>query len=229
MGKIGKHLWRPPIPIPLLRDGSAICYSYLLRAQYCQVLSNSKDGDSTTPLGSMLQSLTTLREKRLISVSIGNLLYFSLCPLSCLIVGHHWAPSSLLNFHQESYEYIDNVPLSILRLRLNSPHSFGLSSNPTSCSPLPINIHVCLLDSLGYVHVCLVLGSAELKPALQGCLTMNDKNHLHYLPGSTLPMKPRMLFVVLATREYCYLMFNLVSTSIPMSFSGHPAFHLVSL
>lgn len=142
MGKIGRHLWRSPIPIPLLRDGSATYYSYLLRAGYCWVLSNSKDGDSITPLGNMLKCLTTLREKRFLSMSKGNFLCFGLCPLSLVslldITEKSLAPSSFLNSHQESYEYIDNVPLSILHLSLNSPRSFGLSSNTTSCSPLPI-------------------------------------------------------------------------------------------
>jgi len=76
------HLAQPPCQ-------STVTYSRLHRTSSRWVLSISREGDSTSPLGSLVQGSTTLRGKKFFLVFSWNCPCFHLCllPLSC-----HWAP-----------------------------------------------------------------------------------------------------------------------------------------
>ena len=78
-----------------------------------------------------------------------------------------------------------------------------------------------LLDSLCYVHVPLVLRSPELHTVLQVCSLqcwVEGKDHLPWAAGSTLLNAAED--TTTAGSIHCWFVFNLVSTSIPMSFSA---------
>ena len=71
------------------------------------------------------------------------------------------------------------------------------------------------LDSLQYVHICLVLGSPELNTVLQvwphQCW-VEGKAPLPRPAGHTLPNAAQETTSHLAARAHCWLMFNLVPT-----------------
>ena len=63
---------------------SRVAYSRLHRTLSRQVLNISREGDSTTSLGSLCQGSTTLRGKKFFLMFRRNFLCFSLCPLTLI-------------------------------------------------------------------------------------------------------------------------------------------------
>ena len=62
-----------------------VTYSKLHRTLSRRVLNISREGDSTTPLGSLFQCCVTLREKKFFLMFSWNFLCFSLCPLPLVL------------------------------------------------------------------------------------------------------------------------------------------------
>ena len=85
------HLVQPPCR-------SRVTYSRLHRTSYRQVFNISREGDSTTSLGSLFQCSVTLRGKKFFLMFRRNFLCFSLCPLPLVLslgtTGKSLAPSS---------------------------------------------------------------------------------------------------------------------------------------
>jgi len=61
MVEVGRDLWGSSSPTPL---PSRVTYSRLHRTASRQVLNISREGDSTTPLGSLCQCSITLKVKK---------------------------------------------------------------------------------------------------------------------------------------------------------------------
>jgi len=80
---VGKALWGSPSPTPCR---SRITQSRLQRTSSGQGLSISREGDSTSPLGSLGQGSVTLTVKRLFLLFRWNFLCFSLCPLPLVLL-----------------------------------------------------------------------------------------------------------------------------------------------
>jgi len=72
------HLVQPPCQ-------SRVTYSRLHRTLSRQVLNISREGDSTTSVGSLCQCSVTLRVKKLFLMFRRNFLCFSLCPLPLVL------------------------------------------------------------------------------------------------------------------------------------------------
>ena len=72
------YLFHPPCQ-------SSITYSRLHRTLSRQVLNISREGDSTTSLGSLFQFSVTLRGKKFFLMFRWNFLCFSLCPLPLVL------------------------------------------------------------------------------------------------------------------------------------------------
>jgi len=72
------HLVQPSCP-------SRVTYSRLHRTLSRQVLNNSREGDSTTSLGSLGQGSVTLRVKKFFLMFRWNFLCFRLCPLPLVL------------------------------------------------------------------------------------------------------------------------------------------------
>jgi len=64
---------------------SRVTYSRLHRTSSRRVLNISREGDSTTPLGSLFQGSVTLRGKKFFLMFSWNFLCFSLCPLPLVL------------------------------------------------------------------------------------------------------------------------------------------------
>ena len=102
---------------------SRVTYSRLHRTASRRVLNISRDGDSPTPLGNLLQCSITLRGKRFFLMFRWNFLRFSLCPSSLVLqtpcspatppnndthlTGTTWQRERLIHtvyFHREGWE-----------------------------------------------------------------------------------------------------------------------------
>ena len=98
-------LWRPPGPTLWSKQGRPQSCSKLLRSFSSWVLSISKDGESTTPLGYLLQYLTTLMMKNVFLISKKNFPCCSLWPLLLALLlcslEKHLVPFSL--WHPERW------------------------------------------------------------------------------------------------------------------------------
>lgn len=81
LAKIGRDLWRPSRPIPLLRAGLATAACPVLHPFRFWITPRMEIPQS--PLGNLLQRLTTLRVKRFLSMSKWKLLQFVPTVLSC--------------------------------------------------------------------------------------------------------------------------------------------------
>jgi len=140
-----------------------------------QLLSISKDGDSTAPLGNLCQSSITLPVERCFPVFRGKLLCFSLCSLPLVLsLGTSeisLAPSSLTSPITYLYTLIIST-LGHLIFRLNSLSSLSLSSCVRCSHPFVL---LCW-TWLQYVPVPLVLGNPALDAILQVCLTSAGNN-----------------------------------------------------
>ena len=90
-GTSGGHRLQPPC-------SSRVTHSRLPRTMSRRLLSTSKDGDSTTSLGSLCQCSATLTVTECFLMFRGNLLCVSLCPLPLVLslgtAGKSLAPSS---------------------------------------------------------------------------------------------------------------------------------------
>lgn len=110
------------------------------------------------------------------------------------------------------------IPLNTRKNRLSQP-LLTCQTFLSLCSPS--------LDLLQYVHVSLVLGSPELYPALQTCLTSAEQkgriNSLHLLMTLFL-MRPR-ISLAFATRTHCWFMFTLLWSQEPFLQSCFPNSH----
>jgi len=80
----GDHLVQPPCR-------SRVTYSRLHRTVSRWVLSISREGDSTTSLGSLFQCSVTLRGKKFFLMFTRNFLFVPVAP--CPATGHHWKES----------------------------------------------------------------------------------------------------------------------------------------
>jgi len=78
-GTSGDHLVQPLCQ-------SRFTQSRLHRTMSRQVLSISREGDSTNPLGSLFQCSVTLKVKKFFLMFSWNLLCFSLCPLPLVLL-----------------------------------------------------------------------------------------------------------------------------------------------
>ena len=68
-----------------------VLYNRLYRKTSREVLSISREGDSTTSLGSLFQCSAIHEVKKFFLIFRWNLLCSSLCPLPLIIIsGHHW-------------------------------------------------------------------------------------------------------------------------------------------
>lgn len=76
MAEVGRDLWRCSGPTP---EQAGPRTARLLRATFSQHLSISKDGDSTTSLGSLCQCLITLTVNHFFLMFRWIFLYFNLC------------------------------------------------------------------------------------------------------------------------------------------------------
>ena len=65
---------------------SRVSYSRLHRTSSRRVLNISREGDSTTSLGSLFQCSVTLRGKKFILIFSWSFLCFSLCPLPLVLL-----------------------------------------------------------------------------------------------------------------------------------------------
>jgi len=72
------HLGQPPCR-------SRVTYSRLHRTTFRRLLNISREGDSTTSLGSLCQCSVTLRGKKFFLMFRWNFLCFSLCPLPLVL------------------------------------------------------------------------------------------------------------------------------------------------
>ena len=72
------HLVQPPCR-------SRVTYSRLHRTAFRRVLNISREGDSTTSLGSLFQCSVTLRGKKFFLMFRSTCLCFSLCPLPIVL------------------------------------------------------------------------------------------------------------------------------------------------
>ena len=101
-----------------------------LGATYTQLLNNSRNGDSTTPLGSLFQYLTTLTDKKLFLVSNLNLPWCNLRPFSLVLSLSHGGKRPTPSLPQSPFKQLNRVirsPPSLLFSRLNYPSSFSRS------------------------------------------------------------------------------------------------------
>ena len=83
MAGVGRDLCRSSSPTPCR---SRVTYSRLHRTLSRRVLNISREGDSTTSLGSLFQCSITLRGKKFFLMFRRNFLCFSLCPLPLVCV-----------------------------------------------------------------------------------------------------------------------------------------------
>jgi len=79
---VGRDLWGSPSPTPCQ---SRVTYSRLHRTLFRRGLSISREGDSTTSLGSLGQGSVTLRVKKFFLLFSWSFLCFSLCPLPLVL------------------------------------------------------------------------------------------------------------------------------------------------
>ena len=79
---VGRDLCGSSSPTPLLKQGHP---ERLHRTASRQVLNISREGDSTTSLGSLFQGSVTLRRKKFFLMFRRNFLCFSLCPLPLVL------------------------------------------------------------------------------------------------------------------------------------------------
>jgi len=125
--------------------------------------------------------------------------------------GNHWKkPGSIfLGPSFQVFVQMDEIPLSLLFSRLNSPLSQSFSQERSSSLLI---FMVPSLDGLQHVHVSLVLGSPALAPELQMCLTSAEQRwkipSLDLLAARCL-VQSRRLVALLATRAHCWLIFML--------------------
>jgi len=80
---VGRDLWTYLVQPPCQ---SKVTYSRLHRTSSRQFLNTSRDGDSTTPLGSPFQYSVTLRVKKFFLMFRWNFLCFSLCLLPLVLL-----------------------------------------------------------------------------------------------------------------------------------------------
>ena len=81
--RVGRGLWRPSSPTPLLKQAP---YSRSHRQASRWILNISRQGDSTTSLGRLFQSTTTLAAKKLFLVLLWNFLCASFCLLLLVLL-----------------------------------------------------------------------------------------------------------------------------------------------
>lgn len=148
-----------------------------------QVLNNSEDGDSTSAMSDLLQSLPLPTSTSPLPIEMfsptfkWNLLYFSVCHfLFFPVTGHHrghLGQRKMAPFSSPHHILLpmDKIPLKIFLVRLNSPSS--LTQFFFVCQMLQHTNHLCglSLDSLQYTHVFLVLRSPALVTGLLMSLT----------------------------------------------------------
>lgn len=110
-------------PKLLLRAGSPRAG----HAVYTQVLNISKDCDSVTSMGNLVQSPLQLRS--LFYFYIDFLVFHCVPTDSCLFMGHYWKESGTVSFTSPHQVFIDlhKILLSLLFSRPNSPSSLSLS------------------------------------------------------------------------------------------------------
>jgi len=100
-------------------------------------LNTSRDGDSTTPLGSLFQCLTTLSVRKCFLISNLNSPWHNLRPFPLVLssVTSEKRPTPLsLEAPFRYWKRAITSHLSLLLPRLNSPSSFSLSMQTSSCS-----------------------------------------------------------------------------------------------
>ena len=148
-GTSGGHLVQAPC-------SSRATWSRLPRTTSRWLLSISKDGNSTTPLGNLCQCSATLAGKKCFLMFRGNLLCFSLCPLPLVLA---------LGTAEKSLAWLSlSSPSSVYRHRWDPPEpsllqaeQSQLSHSFLTCEVLQSLHHPCShpLESLWYVHVSL--------------------------------------------------------------------------
>jgi len=110
---------------------SSVTYSRLHRTLSRWVLNISREGESTSSLGSLFQGSVTLRGKKFFLMFKWNFLCFSLCPFPLVLLlaplKRVW-PHPLDIHPSDIYKHILG-PLSAFS-RLNKPSSLSLSSSP---------------------------------------------------------------------------------------------------
>jgi len=116
--------WKASLEFNLsdLPYSSTATYSQLSR----QLLSISKDGDTTTSLGNLHQCLVTLTIKKYFLVFRGKLLCFSMFLLSLVLFLGTTGKSLTLSYLHPHFRYLCILirsPVSLLFPRLNSPSS----------------------------------------------------------------------------------------------------------
>lgn len=120
------------------------------------------------------------------------------------VTGHHWEePSSI--FCAPSLQvsvYLDEIPLSRLFSRLNSPSSRSLSLK--GGAPAPLHLHGSLLDYLQYVCVSSVMENPELdiEPQLFHQCWAEGKDHLPPIAGNIPPHAAGILGACFAVRGH---------------------------
>ena len=118
------HLVQPPCR-------SRVTYSGLHRTLSRRVLNISREGDSTTSLGSLFQCSVTLRGKKFFLGFSWSFPGFSLCPLPLVLSLGTTAKSLTPSPWPPPCRYLEafrRSPLNLLFSRLNKPSSLSLSS-----------------------------------------------------------------------------------------------------
>ena len=150
-GSSGGHLVQPP-------SSSRATESQLLRTMSTQLLNISKVRGCRTSLGNLCQCLVTLTVKKCLLMFRGNLLCFR---FGLLLWSCHWAPLkrawhySFCPLSFQAFIHIDEIPLSLLFSRLNSPSSLSLSPQEKRSSPFIVLVAIhCTLSSMATSHFC---------------------------------------------------------------------------
>ena len=136
---VGRDLKDHQAPTSLMWVGCSHQHGWL-RAM---ALSTPRDGASTTSMGSLFQSLTTLRVKNFLLISNLNLPSFSLKPFPPILSlsAHSRSQSpSCVHVPFKYWKATARFPQSILSSRLNKPSSISLSSQERCSSPLIISV-----------------------------------------------------------------------------------------
>jgi len=203
IAEVGRDLWRSTSSAPLLEARSPAAGSKRRSPTAgCSGLAPVKSWWSPrmkTPLPPWL----TCASIQSSSMFNWHLRYFCLCPSplpSCPFTGYHGEkPGSVFSPSDIYTHWSDLLEPSLLQTEQSQ------LSQPLLIQQMLQSLnHLCgpLLDSLQ--HVSLVLGSPELDPAFQ----------MLFLKHA------RVLLPLFATRAHCSLMFNLVSTRSPGSFTA---------
>lgn len=191
----------------------------LLRTMSSQVLSISKDGNSTASPGNLLQYFTRLTVKRSFVLRWNGISYISFCSHCFLSV--YWIPLRrvwLWLFCLLSRHLCTLIRSEPSFCRLDSPSPLSVSLYDRCISPFII---FWGLSSLQYAHVSctgeLRAGSSiktELTSAEQKRFTSLDLLAMFSL------VQPRELLAFVAVRVHCWLKISLVCTRTHRSFSA---------